>query len=77
MSETALNLRKTFLKLSRPEQLELMQYFLEVFASTKDIDENFALSIKWKNELDRRDEAYLKGESKGYSLEDILSEFKL
>ncbi|MFK7980433.1 MAG: addiction module protein [Saprospiraceae bacterium] len=79
MTAKAKNLKKDFLGLTRLEQLELMQYFLEVFA-TKPIskeEEKFVLSNKWKKELDLRSEEVKLGKVKLLDNDEVLAQFGL
>ena len=76
MTAKAKNLKKDFLGLSRLEQLELMQYFLEVFA-TKPVskeEEKFMLSDEWKKELDRRSEEIKLGKVKLLDNDEVLAQ---
>ena len=76
MTAKAKNIKKDFLGLSRLEQLELIQYFLEVFdikPFTKE-DEPFVLSGKWKQELDHRSEEIKKGQVKLLDNDKILAQ---
>ena len=75
-STKAKNLKKDFLGLPRLEQLELMQYFLEVFATkrvTKE-EEDFVLSDEWKEELDRRSQEVKSGKAKLFDNDEVLLE---
>ena len=79
MTTKAKNLKKDFLGLTRLEQLELMQYFLEVFA-TKPVskeEEKFILSDEWKEELEHRSKRRKAGLVKLYTNEEVLAEFGL
>ncbi len=79
MTAKAKNLKKDFLGLSRLEQLELMQYFLEVFATkpVKKEEENFMLSDEWKAELDRRSEEIKLGKVKLLDNDEVLAKLGL
>lgn len=76
MTTKAKSIKKDFLGLSRLEQLELMQYFLEVFA-TKPVsneEEKFMLSDEWKQELDRRSEEIKLGKVKLLDNDEVLAQ---
>ncbi len=79
MTTKAKNLKKDFLSLSRLEQLELMQYFLEVFATkpVKKEEEQFILSEEWKTELDRRSEDIKLGKVKLLDNDEVLAKLGL
>ena len=79
MTIKAKNLKKEFLGLSRLEQLELMQYFLEVFATkpvSKD-EEEFLLSDEWKTELNRRSKEIELGKVKLLDNDEVLTQLGL
>ncbi len=79
MTAKAKNLKKDFLGLSRLEQLELMQYFLEVFATKpiKKEEEKFMLTDEWKTELDRRSEEIKLGKVQLLDNDEVLAELGL
>ncbi len=79
MTLQAATIKESFLKLTKTEQLELMQFFLQVFASpsSEKLNQPFVLSDIWKKELDRRDANFQNGKSSAVSLEEALAEFKL
>ena len=61
MTTTAI--REEVRKMPRIEQLSLIQYIVQILQE----DDKFVLSDAWKEELDRRDEAFLAGKEKLHS----------
>jgi len=57
-------------KLSKAEQLELLNFMIELLAS-----DDFELSDKWKAELDRREKALDKGTSVGRPARDVIAKY--
>lgn len=54
---TAITIKEEVRKLSRAEQLSLIQFIVQIIQE----DDDFVLSDALKEELDRRDEAYREG----------------
>jgi len=79
MTAKAKKLKKDFLGLTRLEQLELMQYFLEVFATklVSKEEEAFVLSEEWKKELDHRSKEVKLGKVKLLDNDEVLAQFGL
>jgi putative addiction module component (TIGR02574 family) len=57
---TAITIKEEVRKLSRAEQLSLIQFIVQIIQE----DDDFVLSDALKEELDRRDEAYREGSEK-------------
>ena len=76
MSVQATAAKSIFLGLPRQEQVELMQFFLEVIANIPDSEGVFEISEDWKQELNRREAEILNGSVKGISLEQALKDLK-
>lgn len=73
MSAQAAEARQIFLQLPRREQVELMQFFLEVIGNTPVTEEEaFELSEAWQEELNRREEEVLSGKVEAITLEKAL-----
>lgn len=60
---TAITIKEEVRKLSRAEQLSLIQFIVQIIQD----DDDFVLSDALKEELDRRDEAYREGREKLYT----------
>lgn len=77
MSVQAAKAKQIFLQLPRREQVELMQFFLEVIGSTHAAEEeSFELSEAWQQELDRREMEILNGTIQAIPLDKALQELK-
>ncbi len=77
MSAQATEAKQLFLQLSRREQVELMQFFLEVIGNTPVTEEEaFELSEAWQQELNRREEEVLSGKVEAIALEKALQSLR-
>lgn len=77
MNTQAAKTKQLFLQLSRREQVELMQFFLEVIGNTPVTEEEaFELSEAWQQELDRREAEVLSGQVQAITLEKALQSLK-
>jgi putative addiction module component (TIGR02574 family) len=79
MTIQAVDIKESFLKLTKEEQLELMHFFLQVFAGRSSVSESevFTMPEPWKKELDKRDEDYHSGKAKTIPLKEAMAEFGL
>ena len=57
-------------KLTKPEQLELVHYMIELLAT-----DDFTLSAEWKSEISRREEALNNGSSVGVSAKEVIYKY--
>ncbi|MDX1941407.1 MAG: addiction module protein [Saprospiraceae bacterium] len=77
MGAQAAEIKDIFLQLPRKEQVELMQFFLDVIAHVPSLDESpFELSEAWKQELDKREADILNGTVQAIPLEKALQNLK-
>ena len=77
MGIQAIELKNSFLLLPRQEQVELMQFFLNVIAESPTAEDiPFELSESLIQELDRRETEVLEGKVRAISLEEALETLK-